>query len=73
MEYAHRLYSKSVVRGGKYEYNQVIQFNLNNFAFGGNEKIIDRYVLQNDEGVWLDDKLIFVQIYVPNLRKNGIL
>ena len=72
MEYAHRLYSEKVKVGDdyKYKYNQVIQFNLNNFSFIGNEKIVDIYSIQNDEGVILNDKLIFINIYVPNLRKK---
>ena len=72
MEYAHRLYSEKVKVGDdyKYKYNQVIQFNLNNFSFIGNEKIVDIYSIQNDEGLILNDKLIFINIYVPNLRKK---
>ena len=45
MEYAHRLYSKKIRRGEEnYQYTQVIQFNLNNFAFKGNDKIVDIYI-----------------------------
>ena len=72
MEYAHRLYSEKVRIGDdyKYKYNQVIQFNLNNFSFIGNDKIVDIYSIQNDEGLVLNDKIIFINIYVPNLRKK---
>ena len=71
MEYAHRLYSKKIRRGEEnYQYTQVIQFNLNNFAFKGNDKIIDIYTVTNDDNIGLSNKLIFVQIYVPNLRKK---
>jgi len=72
MEYAHRLYAKKIKRGinKNYRYTQVIQFNLNNFAFVGNDKIVDIYTVQNNEGIRLNNKLIFVQIYVPNLRKK---
>ena len=71
MEYAHRLYSKKIRRGEEnYQYTQVIQFNLNNFAFKGNDKIIDIYTVTNDDNIGLSIKLIFVQIYVPNLRKK---
>ena len=72
MEYAHRLYSEMIKEGDdyKYKYNQVIQFNLNNFSFIGNDKIIDIYTIRNDEGLILNNKLIFIQIYVPNLRKK---
>ena len=71
MEYAHRLYSKKIRRGEEnYQYTQVIQFNLNNFAFKGNDKIIDIYTVTNNDNIGLSNKLIFVQIYVPNLRKK---
>ena len=71
MEYAHRLYSKKIRRGDEnYQYTQVIQFNLNNFAFKGNDKIVDIYTVTNDDNIGLSNKLIFVQIYVPNLRKK---
>ena len=71
MEYAHRLYSKKIKRGEEnYQYTQVIQFNLNNFAFKGNDKIVDIYTVTNNDNIGLSNKLIFVQIYVPNLRKK---
>ena len=71
MEYAHRLYSKKIKRGEEnYQYTQVIQFNLNNFAFKGNDKIVDIYTVTNDDNIGLSNKLIFVQIYVLNLRKK---
>lgn len=70
MEYAHRLYASGVKRGGKYKYRQVIQFNLNNFSYNGNDKIIDIYSVQNEDGIILNNKLIFIQIYVPNLRRK---
>ncbi len=70
MEYAHRLYASKVKRNSDYSYTQVIQFNWNNFSFKGNDKIIDIYMIKNDEGVVLNDKLIFIQIYIPNLRRK---
>ena len=71
MEYAHRLYSKKIKRGEEnYQYTQVIQFNLNNFAFKGNDKIVDIYTVTNGDNIGLSNKLIFVQIYVQNLRKK---
>ena len=71
IEYAYRLYSKKIKRGEReYDYTQVIQFNLNNFSFKENDKIIDIYGVKNDSDLTLSDKIIFVQIYVPNLRKK---
>ena len=71
MEYAHRLYSRLITKGKKdNQYTQVIQFNLNNFSFIGNDKIIDQYVIQNNEHLRLSNKLIFVQIFIPNLIRK---
>ena len=70
MEYAHRLYSRKVKRKGEYKYQQVIQFNLNNFSFIGNDNIVETYYSCNEEGLRLDNKIIFIQIYVPNLVKK---
>lgn len=72
VEYAHRLYAEKITIGTdyKYNYNQVIQFNINNFSFVGNDKVIEYYTIQNDYGVLLNNKIVFIQIYVPNLRKK---
>lgn len=75
MEYATRQYTERIKRGkdkddNEYEYKQVLQFNLNNFAFKENDKIIDICGVQNREGIRLNNKIIFIQIYVPNLRKK---
>lgn len=70
MEYAYRLYSKKVKRGSNYKYSQVIQFNINNFAFENNDKTVDIYYIQNKDGIVLTDKIIFVQIFIPNIRKK---
>lgn len=63
MDYAHHIYYIKIQVGSQYHYTQVIQFNLNNFSFKGNDKIFDSYYIQNEEGILLNDKLIFVQIY----------
>ena len=70
IEYLMRLYSRKVKKGEEYEYTPSISFNLNNFAIKGNDKIIDIYAIQNKEGVLLTDKIIIVQIFIPNLRKK---
>ena len=70
MEYAYRQYTEKIKRGDTYNYKQVLQFNLNNFAFKGNDKIIDICGVQNKEGIRLNNKIIFIQIYIPNLRKK---
>ena len=70
VEYASRLYSSGIVRGRESKYHQVIQINFNNFSFLGYDKIIDIYTIQNDEGVVLNNKIIFINIYLPNLREK---
>lgn len=70
MEYIDRLYSEKIKKGDEYKYNQVIQINLNNFSFKGNNKVIDIYSIQNEEGIRLSNKKVFIQIYIPNLRKK---
>ena len=71
MEYAHREYSKKVTRLNKeYSYTQIIQLNINNFSFYGNDNITDIYVLRNKGNIVMSDKIIFIQIYIPNLIKK---
>ena len=70
VEYADRLYSSGIERGKKSKYHQLIQINFNNFSFLGNDKIIDIYTIQNDGGVVLSNKIIFINIYLPNLREK---
>ena len=70
MEYAHRLFSSKKRTNLKDNYNQVIQFNLNNFSFIGNDSIVDIYYIQNDDKIKLSEKLIFIQIYIPNLMRK---
>ena len=72
MEYAHREYSKKVDRfdKGKYSYKQIIQLNINNFSFKEKKEIFDIYVLRDKKGTVMSDKIIFIQIYIPNLFKK---
>ena len=70
IEYATKLYTHRVKRGPKYEYSQVLQININNFAFKGNEKIVDTYALQNNEGIKLTNKLVIINIYIPKLMEK---
>ena len=73
MEYAHRLYASKVKRKNnnkKDNYQQIIQLNINNFSFIGNDNVVDIYFIQNDNLIKLSDKLIFIQIYIPNLLRK---
>ena len=75
IDFSNRLYSSKVKRGkteegNNYEFTNTIQLNINNFAFVGNDKIIDIYGIQNDVKIRLSDKNIIIQIYIPNLMKK---
>ena len=78
MEYAHRLYSRKVKRKNYNSkddnviYTQIVQLNLNNFYFIGNDKIIDIYYNRNDNNIALSKKIIYIQIFIPNLIRVGI-
>ena len=59
-----------MVSGKEYDYETVIQININNFTFEGNSKIKEEYSLRNEEGEKLTEKLKFIHIYLPNIRKK---
>jgi len=69
MDYAFHLYSQNKERG-KGKYIQIIQFNINSFAFVNNDNIEEVYMFKDDEGKILNEKLIIFQIYLPNLIKK---
>ena len=70
ISYAADLYKSKMVSGKEYDYETVIQININNFTFEGNSKIIEEYSLRNEEGEKLTEKLKFIHIYLPNIRKK---
>ena len=73
LDYAFKLYGSKVKRSKEkesYKYIQVIQFNINNFSFKGNDKIVEVYTLNNREGIKLTNNIVIIEIYIPNLRKK---
>lgn len=70
IEYMNRLYSKLVEKGKQYNYRQSLLININNFAYKGKEKIKYVCYLKDNENEALTDKLIVIQIYIPNLIKK---
>ena len=66
LEYANRLYVP-VENAKNKEYMQVIQINLNNFAYENIKDTVDYYFLQNKKGVLLTEKLQYIFIYLPNI------
>lgn len=67
--YAQSLFAEKDNLGND-KYSKIIQFNLNNFAFENNDKIVDVYTFQNENGVLLDNRFIIILIFIPNLRKK---
>lgn len=70
IEYMNRLYSKKVEKGKRYDYRQSLLININNFAYKGKEQVKYISYLKDNENEALTDKLIVVQIYIPNLVKK---
>ena len=70
ISYAVDLYKSKMASGKEYDYETVIQININNFTFEGNSKIKEEYSLRNEEGEKLTEKLKFIHIYLPNIRKK---
>ena len=60
-----RLYSN---KSSRYEYNSVIQININNYAIEGNKNIIEVYTLKNDDNQLLTNKCYYSQ---PALKGSG--
>ncbi len=69
-EYAHRLFAKKNQSGEDYVYTQVIQISINNFAFEGRDEVINIHCDQDSTGEIYNDKLVFIEIYIPNLKKK---
>ena len=48
----------------------MIQISTNNFAFEGRDEVFNIHCDQDNKGEIYNDKLIFIEIYIPNLRKK---
>lgn len=69
-EYRHRLQSQKVKVGDDYDYADVLQLHINNFAFEGKEDIKYIHYLKDKDGDLECDNEIVAHIYVPNLYKK---
>ena len=67
IEYAFRLYTN---KGSRYDYNSVIQINLNNYALEGNKNIVEVYTIKSDDNQLLTNKFMVIQVYLANLREK---
>lgn len=73
MDYAHNLFASKILESSKYNYSNVLQINLCNFSFKDYENTIDYIYPMNQDGIALTDKLVFVNIYLPNRQLCRIL
>ena len=71
LEYISKVYGEGSKSGEKKErHHYCIQFNLNNFTRKNNKESIEIYAFRNSRGEILSEKLIVVQIYLPELEKK---
>jgi len=70
VSYMADLYKSKTLKDKAYEYQRVYQLNINNFTFKENDKIMERYMLKNEDNEIFFDKLQFIHIYLPNIRKK---
>lgn len=67
--YLFDLYLSKLESGKKNQnFSKSIQININNFAFVGNDDVIEANYLRNEKGEVLTDKIMIINIYLPNLR-----
>ena len=70
ISYASEIYKIKMKKGSNYNYQKVIQININNFSFYGDNSIINEFEIKNNNGVLLTDKIKFIYISIPNIRKK---
>lgn len=76
--YMFSLYSANMKRGHKYNFNEVIQVNLNNFRFRGRKDVLEECYITNINHIPKDindfqiysNKIRIINIYLPNIRKK---
>ena len=69
-EYLNRLYASKLSIGSEYSYQQCLQININNFAIKGFEDTIEYVYKKNQYNQVVNDDIIQVNIYLPNIRKK---
>ena len=69
-EYLNRLYASKLSIGSEYLYQQCLQLNINNFAIKGFEDTIEYVYKKNQYNQVVNDDIIQVNIYLPNIRKK---
>ncbi len=70
ISYLMDLYKNQMKRGNKYQYQKIVQMNINNFSFVGHKETMQKYYLRNDEGLILTDKVQIIYFYLPNIKEK---
>lgn len=70
IDYAGELYKSDRKRGKNYHYMYVFQINMNNFTFSDRRKVKDIFMLRNESGEVLTDKIKIMHIYLPKIREK---
>ena len=70
ISYCMDIYKSNLRRGESYSFNHVLQININNFFFKGNDQGEEEYSLKNNKGELLTDKIKIFNIYLPLIRKK---
>ena len=76
--YMFSLYSANMKTGEKYNFNKVIQININNFRFRGRKDVLEECYITNINHIPKDindfqiysNKIRIINIYLPNIRKK---
>ena len=67
IEYITELYKSSRKMGEGYKYEYTYQININNFTFKDREKTIEVFMIRNEEGEVLTDKIKIMHLYLPKI------
>ena len=70
IDYANQLYKSKNEVGKSYQYNKVIQIDINNFSFIGEDKTIDKFYLLNSREEKLTEKFEYIYIFLPKIRNK---
>ncbi len=70
ISYAADLYKSKMFRGSTYNYQNVLQINITNFTFAGNESCHEEYFLRDKNGTVLTDKIRIIYFYLPKIREK---
>ena len=67
IEYITELYKSSRKIGEGYKYEYTYQININNFTFKDREKTSEVFMIRNEEGEVLTDKIKIMHLYLPKI------